>query len=139
MMGHCMADTGELRDSAIFSRPRWLYYPLLVLALAGCGGGGGGSDSSEPPVRPAVPALEWQLPQTRMDGTPLDAVEIAEIEIWYQQEGDDQPQLLTQVAGDVTRYVPDELNAGRYRFHLVAIDMNWLRSDPSVPRELLLP
>ncbi len=137
-MAHYMADIGELREKVLFGRPRWLYCPLLVLALVGCGGGGGGSADSEPPPR-EVPALEWQLPQARMDGPPLDAAEIAEIEIWYQQEGDDEARLLTLVAGDVTRYVPDELAAGRYRFHLVAIDMDLLRSEPSATRELLLP
>ncbi|MBQ1783446.1 MAG: hypothetical protein II007_07325 [Gammaproteobacteria bacterium] len=130
-----MAGTVELPENATFSRQRWLRCPLLILALAGCGGGGG---SGEPPSR-EVPALEWQLPQARMDGTPMDAAEIAEIEIWYQQEGGDKPLLLTLVAGDATRYVPDELSAGRYRFHLVAIDMNWLRSEPSAQRELVVP
>lgn len=115
-----------------------LLWLLVLWLLTACGGGGGGAGSVEPPPA-AVPALKWQLPQTRMDGSPLDAAEIAEIEIWYQRVGEGEPQLLTQVAGDATHYVPDELTAGRYRFHLVAVDMHWLRSEPSAARELVVP
>lgn len=130
------AITVESGRSLVQAICRWLYGAWAVLLLVACGGGGSGDPS--PPQR-EVPALEWQLPQARVDGTTLDVAEIAEIEIWYQHESDPQPRLLTRVAGDTTRYVPDELAAGRYRFYVVAVDFSWLHSNPSATKELQVP
>lgn len=114
----------------------WVCGAMVTVLLSACGGGGPGDN---PPPQREVPALVWQLPQARVDGTPLDVAEIAEVEIWYQQESDEQPKLLASVSSDINSYVPDELPAGRYQFHLVAVDFSWLRSEPSATRELLLP
>jgi len=72
-------------------------------------------------------SLSWTVPQTRVNGSPLDFSQIAGYEVVYTRD-DGQPQSIKLSDRDLTSVVLQNLTAGEYTYRVRAIDSNGLMS-----------
>lgn len=74
-------------------------------------------------------SLYWFPPLERVNGEPLQDIDIAGYEIRYRAEGESTYQRVTINGANTTQFHIDDLPAAEYRFELATIDSNGLYSD----------
>lgn len=76
--------------------------------------------------------LRWELPSQRVDGSQLSRQEVKAIELWGGP-ANQQLQKWATLAPSTQYYNLSQAPKGVYRFALVTVDQDGLRSDPSAP------
>lgn len=92
-------------------------------------GTGAGNDSTKSVT------LNWSVPTTREDGTPLNISEVGGYEIYYFQDGTalDQGESHTISNPSITTFTTPDLELGLYYFAIASFDTNGLASELSEP------
>lgn len=96
---------------------------------------GDGTESAAPEEQQSHSSsreLRWELPSQRVDGTQLSRQEVKSIELWGGRS-EQQLQRWATLPPATQSYSLAETPSGLYRFTLVTVDQDGLRSDPSAP------
>ena len=120
---------------------------LALLPLAFCQGCGGSSTDTSPegavpagsavtPAHPAVgdagrgvASLTWELPPSKVDGSPLD--DLAGYRILYGRHSDDLDQSVFVGDAAATSWEIDSLGEGLWYFAVIAVNASGLEGPPT--------
>ena len=94
---------------------------LLLLVLTGCDGGGQTVPTSE-----CIATVTWELPTTRLDGTPISAEDLSKITI-YMSEAPFTDDMYKELVVDIPNtflmtWEVDNIPDGEHWFYLTVTD-----------------
>lgn len=86
------------------------------------------NEAQQPNDTVEPPALHWEAPLTREDGSRLYASDISGYRIYYRLRHRDNYEVISLSGNDDTRFLLDDFPPGAYEFSITALDDSGLES-----------
>lgn len=102
---------------------------MLSVLLVACGGGGGDDggapvNNNLPPSTPNTVSLNWDVPDSKLNGDPLSMGEISGFRVYMSKDNGTYVQIADISKDSSPAFNSPNLAAGEYSFAVVTYDMN---------------
>ena len=121
--------SGHPKRNIMFKISNLLVVSMLSVLLVACGGGGGDDGGNNPPPTPppSTPnsvSLNWDVPDSKLNGDPLSMGEISGFRVYMSKDNGTYVQIADISKGSSPAFNSPNLSAGEYSFAVVTYDMN---------------